>query len=257
MTTAIAERFTQTDPMPLGAGSAFESSYVYGLNNPLVYTDPSGLRAQDGPPNALALTSNPIASVNPCTGKTAPTGNYAVAFNGGCFPVPNGSTAVTNSKGELGYVPSKYCGGRNDSTSQCTITGLDVFRDSGAGKAVGNPVVQGLVTFTACSTGVACAPVAIAFASYNASVRVVDDGLTKKTIALGALDFALAAVPMSQAKSARFAKSIVPGSIKYFPYGTNAMEEIHRTSAGRIVIKNIVIVVGTGGAGYAVNEGVK
>ena len=37
--------FTQTDPLPLGAGSVFEGSYVYGRNNPLVYTDPSGLRA--------------------------------------------------------------------------------------------------------------------------------------------------------------------------------------------------------------------
>jgi RHS repeat-associated protein len=37
--------FTQTDPMPRGAGSAYESSYVYGRNNPLRFTDPSGLRA--------------------------------------------------------------------------------------------------------------------------------------------------------------------------------------------------------------------
>ena len=36
--------FTQTDPAPLGAGSAFESAYAYGGNSPLVYTDPSGLR---------------------------------------------------------------------------------------------------------------------------------------------------------------------------------------------------------------------
>jgi hypothetical protein len=42
----MAEQFSQTDPMPPGAGSAFESSYGYGLNNPLVYTDPSGLRAK-------------------------------------------------------------------------------------------------------------------------------------------------------------------------------------------------------------------
>ncbi len=137
------EHFTQTDPLPMGAGSPFESPYVYGMNNPLVFTDPSGLRATVGAPNRLALTSNPIASANPCAGKTAPTGNYAIVFNGGCFPIPNGSTAVTNSKGELGYVPSKYCGGRNDSASQCTITGLDVFRDSGAGKVLGNRCSRG------------------------------------------------------------------------------------------------------------------
>ena len=37
-------QFTQTDPAPLDAGSVFEASYVYGYNNPLVYSDPSGLR---------------------------------------------------------------------------------------------------------------------------------------------------------------------------------------------------------------------
>jgi hypothetical protein len=52
-----AEQFTQTDPAPLGAGSAYESAYVYGLNNPLVYTDPSGLRGQ-----AAQGSSNPIDS---------------------------------------------------------------------------------------------------------------------------------------------------------------------------------------------------
>ena len=37
-------RFTQTDQMPLGPGSAVESTYVYAGNNPTVYIDPSGLR---------------------------------------------------------------------------------------------------------------------------------------------------------------------------------------------------------------------
>jgi RHS repeat-associated protein len=40
--------FTQTDPMPYGAGTAYESSYVYGRNNPLLMNDPTGLRAQRG-----------------------------------------------------------------------------------------------------------------------------------------------------------------------------------------------------------------
>ena len=63
---AVREQFTQTDPMPTGAGSAFESPYVYGMNNPLMYTDPSGLRASGLGPNKLAL-KNPI---RPC----APSG---------------------------------------------------------------------------------------------------------------------------------------------------------------------------------------
>ena len=45
----LQNHFTQTapNPMPMGAGSAFESSYVYGGNNPLRFTDPSGLRATE------------------------------------------------------------------------------------------------------------------------------------------------------------------------------------------------------------------
>ena len=38
--------FTEVDPAPLGAGSIGESTYVYGLNNPLMYNDPSGERGQ-------------------------------------------------------------------------------------------------------------------------------------------------------------------------------------------------------------------
>ena len=44
MTTLVLECFTQTDPLPAGPGTAFESAYVYAGNNPAVYTDPSGLR---------------------------------------------------------------------------------------------------------------------------------------------------------------------------------------------------------------------
>lgn len=41
-----AQQFTQTDPMPYGAGSAFESAYAYAMSNPLMYIDPSGLRGE-------------------------------------------------------------------------------------------------------------------------------------------------------------------------------------------------------------------
>ncbi len=37
--------FTQTDPMPYGVGHPFENLYGYGRNNPMLYTDPTGLRA--------------------------------------------------------------------------------------------------------------------------------------------------------------------------------------------------------------------
>jgi RHS repeat-associated protein len=37
--------FTQTDPMPYGAGSPFEGAYIYARNNPLLMNDPTGERA--------------------------------------------------------------------------------------------------------------------------------------------------------------------------------------------------------------------
>jgi hypothetical protein len=48
MTTALIEWFTQTDPRPLGAGNAYEASYVYGGNRPTVTVDPSGERGEVG-----------------------------------------------------------------------------------------------------------------------------------------------------------------------------------------------------------------
>lgn len=51
----LIDGFTQTDPQPLGAGSAFESAYVYALNNPLVYTDPTGMRSRPTYQRALDL----------------------------------------------------------------------------------------------------------------------------------------------------------------------------------------------------------
>jgi hypothetical protein len=44
MTCFASNRFTQTDPMPYGAGSAFEGSYVYAGARPTVMTDPGGMR---------------------------------------------------------------------------------------------------------------------------------------------------------------------------------------------------------------------
>jgi hypothetical protein len=37
--------FTQTDPMPMGAGSSFEASYAYAKNSPARFVDPTGRRA--------------------------------------------------------------------------------------------------------------------------------------------------------------------------------------------------------------------
>jgi RHS repeat-associated protein len=52
--------FTQTDPMPYGPGTAFESAYVYAMNSPVTLLDVSGLRATPGPQQVA-----PISSVDP------------------------------------------------------------------------------------------------------------------------------------------------------------------------------------------------
>ena len=59
-------RFTQTDPLEATVGEPYPSSYVYGRNNPVVYTDPSGLRAERvGPGGEVPVAENPVADQAP------------------------------------------------------------------------------------------------------------------------------------------------------------------------------------------------
>ena len=55
MMTAVLEYFTQTDPIQASVGQAYPSAYVYGNNNPLLFSDPTGLRG-------MAMTLNPVRS---------------------------------------------------------------------------------------------------------------------------------------------------------------------------------------------------
>ena len=58
--------FTQTDPLEATVGEPYPSSYVYGRNNPVVYTDPSGLRAERvGPGGEVPVAENPVADQAP------------------------------------------------------------------------------------------------------------------------------------------------------------------------------------------------
>ncbi|MFC5824753.1 RHS repeat-associated core domain-containing protein [Nonomuraea insulae] len=54
-------RFTTTDPMPTGTGST--SAYTYAANNPLVMTDPTGMRPDPGP--TTGGETAPAAEVDP------------------------------------------------------------------------------------------------------------------------------------------------------------------------------------------------
>ncbi len=62
-------RFTQTDPLPYGAGSAYESSFVYAYDNPLKFVDPNGKRGMlAGSGNVITMKKgggNDSSGVNP------------------------------------------------------------------------------------------------------------------------------------------------------------------------------------------------
>ncbi len=92
------------------------------------------------------------------------------------------------------------------------------------------------------------------FAAYNSGVRFAEDGSTKQTIGLAAVDFALAGVKLNKAESLIAEKAIGPGVVKFFPYGTNAMNEVIRKSAGQIIVKNVVVSTGAGATSYVINK---
>lgn len=52
---SLRNLFTQTDPLEADIGTPYPSSYSYGNNNPVVFTDPSGMRGQ------VAGSRNPVA----------------------------------------------------------------------------------------------------------------------------------------------------------------------------------------------------
>ena len=75
---SLRNLFTQTDPWPMGAGSSFEATYVYAGDNPVSFSDPSGMRKSSPglvgapplvvpriPSPAPGVGSNPIVDVEP------------------------------------------------------------------------------------------------------------------------------------------------------------------------------------------------
>ncbi len=88
--------FTQTDPLEADVGSPFQSAYVYGNNNPLVYSDPSGLRAAKALGTLCGwLNGGPIGSAMPSAfalviplvpGTTKPRPLPPLPPDGGLFP---------------------------------------------------------------------------------------------------------------------------------------------------------------------------
>ena len=58
MTWLRFEHFTQTDPISAEVGEPYPSAFVYGNNNPMAYTDPSGMRG-----SLVFQTPNPLLIV--------------------------------------------------------------------------------------------------------------------------------------------------------------------------------------------------
>ena len=56
----LREQFTQTDPLPSDDDVPYVGSYVYGNDNPVVFTDPSGLRAKAGRSQVERIRANTI-----------------------------------------------------------------------------------------------------------------------------------------------------------------------------------------------------
>jgi hypothetical protein len=111
----LTEQFTQTDPMPRGVGSTFESAYVYVSDLPTVMTDPSGLRGMI--PNELGF-------------------DYSRSYSGGGpkfqrYAVSAGSTFDVNPLLVNSIVLSEATGKRKGiSTDTGIIRGLQILCES-------------------------------------------------------------------------------------------------------------------------------
>ena len=121
--------FTQTDPMPYGVGHPYESSYVYGFNNPNVFVDPSGLRGQVAgglPSECFGMEARQIALDSIQAGSNLP-GSVANGF----ISIGNWVNPFT----DIPNVPKIRIDGACDIVSDLA-TGSVTFAASGGTKAI-------------------------------------------------------------------------------------------------------------------------
>jgi hypothetical protein len=123
--TLSREQFTQTDPQPLGAGSPFESAYVYAGNDPTVYTDPSGLRKVQKPCKA------------PDWRQTLRL--YGKALTNGSFS----DCEKLQGRAVVG-VHEQYIQGGNATTSAATTIAIGATENPITGPVVGGAVLVGV-----------------------------------------------------------------------------------------------------------------
>jgi RHS repeat-associated protein len=196
--------FTQTDPLQADVGNAYPSPYVYANDNPMMYVDPSGLRAKradGGVPSELALafaTPNPIVSGGPCNGKSrvGPGYVYSEEF-GSCWATPPGFTPAVSGR-NIVDIPNKYCGGARCDVRPSTLDavlagnpvksipkGTDVSAQAVTRKLTN--VVGAINTLSAAGVGRACGR---GVTCYDFSPGAVPDGADALT--LGARIFCVA-----------------------------------------------------------------
>ncbi len=105
----IVGRFTQTDPMPYGAGVAYESAFVYSGNRPTVMADPGGMRF--GLANASGF--NPVRSA-PTPGRSSVSSSVRDFFAGLVKNVPRGFFKTWGTCGsvaaEIPFLAAGYSG---------------------------------------------------------------------------------------------------------------------------------------------------
>jgi hypothetical protein len=106
--TLCRGQFTQTDPMPYGPGTAFESSYVYGRNSPLVFTDPSGRRAGYPSQNPIRDSTYELPNVRwtdfKITGTCASaSGGFIVGIGGALCDISSAGQSATTSTVGFGF----------------------------------------------------------------------------------------------------------------------------------------------------------
>jgi hypothetical protein len=95
--------FTQTDPLEASVGSPYPSAYVYGNNNPLVYTDPSGMRAERVDPSGeVPVAENPVTDEAPEQLALILMQSGAQLPPKGCLPGDGIGTFVDTKRGPFG-----------------------------------------------------------------------------------------------------------------------------------------------------------
>ena len=144
--------FTQTDPMPFGAGSAFESAYVYGGNRPIVMTDPGGERGQfAGVEGERMLPENPVGDSAPGQLALVLQASGAKLPAKGCLPGDEIGLFYDSGRGFLGRRSTKkkvyLCGGEHTNKRQYGLVHINHGGHFG-GKLGTSPYAQQQVATT-------------------------------------------------------------------------------------------------------------